>query len=264
MRSWNSLYCEANGIKIHYTRTGGDKPPIILLHGLMTNGLCWTTLARGLENEYDVIMPDARGHGKSSAPEFGYGYEDQANDAAGLIKALKLPPPLLLGHSMGGMTAAVLASRKPNLLKGLVLADPSFISPKLQREVYDSDVADKHREILKMSLDEVIADGRARHPGRPQETIELFARARLQTCMSAFEVLTPPNPDYKQLVSQIDVRTLLVIGDKGVVSLAAAGELQHLNSGLKIEQIREAGHALHIDQPDKFAEVVKSFLRSLQ
>lgn len=102
MTHWSSAVCEINGINIHYTRTGGHKPPVIMLHGLMANGICWTSLARVLEKEYDVIMPDARGHGNSSVPDFGYRYEDHANDVAGLINALKLPPPILLGHSMGG------------------------------------------------------------------------------------------------------------------------------------------------------------------
>ena len=229
----------------------------------MTNGLCWTVLAKDLEKEYDVIMPDARGHGKSSVPDYGYRYEDHANDVAGLINALRLPPPLLLGHSMGGMTAAVATSRKPNLLRGLILADPTFLSPKVQREVRDSDVADQHRKILNMSLDEVVAEARVRHPNRSSETLELFARARLQTSMSAFDVLTPPNPDYKLLVSKIDVPSLLVFGDKGVVPSAVAEELQLLNPRFQVEQIRNAGHGLHLDQPERFATVIKSFLRSI-
>ena len=248
---------------MYCTRTGGNKPHLVLLHGLMTNGLCWTGLAHALEEEYDVIMPDARGHGKSSVPDYGYRYEDHANDVAGLIKVLGLSSPVLLGHSMGGMTAAVVASRKPNLIRGLILADPTFLSPKAQREVRDGDVAGQHRKFLNMSLDEVLAEGRARHPDRSSETHELFARARLQTSMSALDVLTPPNPDYKQLVSKIDVPGLLIFGDKGVVSSVVAEELQRLNPGFQVCQIREAGHALHIDQPERFAEVVKSFLRSI-
>lgn len=260
MANWKTACCETNKISLHYTRTGGNKPPLILLHGLMTNGLCWAGLARALESEYDVIMPDARGHGKSGVPDHGYTYEDHANDIAGLIDALELPAFFLLGHSMGGMTAAVVAARNHQALRGLILADPTFLSPKVQREVRDSDVADQHRKILQLSLEEVVAAARARHPNRPQETIELFARARLQTSMSAFDVLTPPNPDYKQLVSSIDIPALLVFGDKGVVTPAVAEELQHLNPRLQVEQIPDAGHSVHIDQPERFANAVKVFL----
>ena len=263
MTDWSTAICKTNGINIHYTRTGGTKPPLIMLHGLTANGACWTSVASSLEGQCDVIMPDARGHGKSSVPEFGYRYEDHANDVAGLIKALSLPPPILLGHSMGGMTAAVVASRRPKVVRALVLADPTFISTKYQREVRDSDVADQHRRMLNMSLEELMADARARHPDRSGEMLEVLARARLQTSMAAFDVLTPPNPDYKQLVSAIDVPGLLVFGDKGVVSSDVAEELQRLNQGLRAEQIRGAGHGLHYDQPDRFADVVKSFLNSI-
>jgi N-formylmaleamate deformylase len=263
MSYWNTAVCETNGITIHYTRTGGNKQPVILLHGLMTNGLCWTDLAHVLEKDYDVIMPDARGHGNSSVPDFGYRYEDHANDVAGLINALRLPRPILLGHSMGGMTAAVVASRKPNLLGGLVLADPTFLSPKVQREVRDSDVADQHRRRLNMSLSEVVADARNRHPNRSAETLELFARARLQTSMAAFDVLTPPNPDYMMLVSAIDIPSLIVFGDIGVVSSVVAEDLQRLNPRLQVEQIREASHSVHLDQPERFAAVVGSFICSI-
>lgn len=263
MTDWSTAICKTNGINIHYTRTGGSKPPLILLHGLIANGACWTALAHAIEEEYDVIMPDARGHGESSMPDYGYRYEDHASDVIGLIKALRLPPTILIGHSMGGMTAAVVASRNQKLLRGLILADPTFLHPKVQREVCDSDVADQHQRILNTSLDEVVAEMRIRHPDRSLDTLELIARARLQTSMAAFDILTPPNPDYKQLVSAIDVPSLLVFGDKGVISSVVAEELQHLNPRFQVDQITEAGHGLHYDQPERFAAVVKSFLHSI-
>jgi len=264
MTNWSTAICKTNGINIHYTRTGGSKPPLILLHGLTANGVCWTALAHALEGEYDVIMPDARGHGKSSVPDYGYRYEDHANDVIGLIKALGLAPPILIGHSMGGMTAAVVASRNPKLLRGLILADPTFLSPKVQREIRDSDVADQHRRILNTSLDEVVAEARIRHPGRSLDTLEIIARARLQTSMGAFDVLTPPNPDYMQVVGAIEVPSLLVMGGSaGVVSPDVAADLQRLNLRLQVEQIPEVGHGLHYDQPERFAVVVKSFCRSI-
>jgi pimeloyl-ACP methyl ester carboxylesterase len=108
MTDWMSGVC---GINIHYLRTGGCKPPLVLLHGLTGSGACWIPLARGLKGEYDVVMPDARGHGNSSTPLNGYRYEDHASDVVGLIQGLGIAAPVLLGHSMGGMTAAVVASQ---------------------------------------------------------------------------------------------------------------------------------------------------------
>jgi pimeloyl-ACP methyl ester carboxylesterase len=87
--------------------------------------------------------------------------------------------------------------------------------------------------------------------------------ARLQTQISAFEVLAPPNPEYGALVGAISVPVLLVIGDNGVVSVETARELQKLNQRLRYERIPDVGHGLPYDQPDRFAAVVRSFLREV-
>ncbi len=263
MTGWNNSICETNGINIHYARTGEGKPTLVLLHGLAANGACWTGLAHFLEKEYDIILPDARGHGESSVPDSGYRYEDHANDVIGLINSLRLPPPVLLGHSMGGMTAAVVASRSPKLLRGLILADPTFLSIKVQREIHDSDVAEQHRRILGESLEELVTDLKRRHPDRSSDIIEIIARARLQTSMAAFDILTPPNPDFKKLVSAIDVPSLLVFGNKGVVSTVVAEELQRLNPRFQVARMPEVGHGLHYDQPERFAAVIRSFIQSI-
>jgi pimeloyl-ACP methyl ester carboxylesterase len=264
MAGWTTGTCEANGIEMHYFRTGGDKPPVVLLHGLMMSGACWTPLARALEENYDVVMPDARGHGKSSAPEHGYRYDDLAADVMSLIDSLELATPVLLGHSMGGMTAAVVASRNPKRLRGLVLADPTFLTPQRQREVHESDVADQHRRMLNQPKEDLLAQIQARHNRRTLEVIKLFAQARFQTSIRAFEVLTPPNPDYLQLINTLDVPSLLVIGDVGsVVSTEIAAELATLNHRLEVVQIAEAGHGVPYDQPERFSAVIQTFLRSV-
>lgn len=263
MTNWTTAVWEANGINIHYLRTGGAKPPLVLLHGLTGSGACWSPLARALEAEFDVVMPDARGHGDSSAPLNGYRYEDHARDVVGLIQGLGLVAPVLLGHSMGGMTAAVVASRAAVALRGLILADPTFLSPERQREVYESDAIEQHHRLLSLDKADVLAQARVRHGHRSSEIIELVVEARLKTPIQAFDVLTPPNPEYRHLVSGIDVPMLLIIGGHGVVSLETAQELQTLNPCLRIEQIQDAGHGLPYDQPERFEEVVRSFLQSV-
>ncbi len=263
MTDWMSGACEANGINIHYLRTGGCKPPLVLLHGLTASGACWIPLARALEGEYDIVMPDARGHGYSSAPLNGYRYENHAADVVGFIRGLGLAAPVLLGHSMGGMTAAVVASQLGTAIRGVILADPTFLSAQRQREVYESDVVEQHRRLLNLSKGEVLAEARLRHPQRSSEFIELLAEARLQTRIGAFDVLTPPNPEYRELVSAICGPILLAIGDNSVVSLETTRELQSLHPRLRVEQIPDAGHGLPHDQPDRFEAIVGSFLRSV-
>lgn len=262
--SWLAGVCETNGIAIHYRRTGGAKPPLILLHGLLGNGACWTPVARALEDEYDVLMPDARGHGESSTPLAGYRYDDHAGDVMGLIRSLGLAAPIVLGHSMGGMTAALVASRAAETIRAAVLVDPTFLSPERQREVCDSDVAEQHRRLLSLGEGELRAQLQARHARRTPEMVELLVQARLQTRMSAFDVLTPPNPEYRHLVSTIRVPALLAIGDTPVVSPEAARDLQSLTPLLRVAQIQGAGHGVPFDQPERLATVVRSFLRSVR
>ena len=261
--TWTSGSCKVNAVNIHYLRTGRDKPTLIALHGLTGSGACWTPLVRALQDAYDVVMPDARGHGKSSAPSDGYLYRDHASDVLGLIEALGLTAPVLLGHSMGGMTAAVAASQLGSALRGVILVDPTFISPEWQREVYESDVVAQHRQILSADKRDLLAQSRLRHPHRSAELTKLIADARLQTHIEAFEVLTPPNPEYRELIRSIRTPILLVVGDKGIVSLETAQALQGLNPCLSYELIADVGHGLPYDQPELLGAKVKAFLRSL-
>jgi pimeloyl-ACP methyl ester carboxylesterase len=260
---WASGRCRTNGIDIHYWRTGGGHPPLVALHGLLGSGACLAPLARTLATGFDVILPDARGHGDSSAPARGYLYPDLAADVVGLIAALALDAPILLGHSMGGMTAAVAASRLGSAVSGVVLVDPTFISPEWQREVFESDVADEQRRALGSSRGDLLAQARLRHPYRSAEILESLVDARLQTSLAAFEVLTPPNPDYRELVGSIGAPVLLVVGDKGVVSPDTARELQNLNPLLRYEVIADGGHGLPYDQPERLGAGIMAFLRSL-
>ncbi|HEY7929479.1 MAG TPA: alpha/beta hydrolase [Steroidobacteraceae bacterium] len=264
MTDWTMGVCAAEGNAIHYLRTGGPGPAVILLHGLTGNGECWRPLARLLEDGFDLLMPDARAHGLSGTPAAGYRYEDHARDVVNLIRELGLSSPVLLGHSMGGMTATLVASQLGDAIGGLVLADPTYLSAERQREVYESDVIEQHRRLLNCDRDSLLAQLRSRHPQRSNEILALLAEARLQTRLQAFEVLTPPNPDYRQLLSAVCAQSMLVIGDRGpVVSIDTARALQRLHPRVRIEQIAGAGHGLPYDQPEHFAGLVRTFLESL-
>src|SRR5437870_11942100 len=111
MTDWSEGEVYANGINIHYYRSdGSNKPSILLLHGITDNGLCWSRVAHELEGNYDVIMTDARGHGRSDGLAAGFSLTLLADDAAGVMRALSLEKPFLFGHSMGAITAAAVAA----------------------------------------------------------------------------------------------------------------------------------------------------------
>ncbi|UDY24403.1 alpha/beta fold hydrolase [Nocardioides sp. Kera G14] len=241
---------------ISYLRTGGVMPPAMLLHGLMGSGAGWTPVARLLDAELDVVMPDARGHGRSNAPASGYRYLDLAADVAALVQELGLSHLVLIGHSMGAMTAALTATQIGRLLRGLVLIDPTFLSSERQLEVYESDVAEQHSHALNLGKSALLEDALTRHTHRSREVVELQVEARLNTSPAALDILRPPNPPYRELVSALEVPTLLVIGDKPVVTPDMATELCKLNPRLRVDQIDDAGHGLPFDQPERLAQTI--------
>lgn len=125
---WQSEFVTtADHVQIHYTRTGGNKPPVILLHGFQTAGITWMRTAGALVG-YDVIMPDFRGHGLSSGIEQGFSAEILTEDIVTLIYALKLEKVFVVGHSMGGEIGGRLAAAHPDLVRALMLVDPPLHS----------------------------------------------------------------------------------------------------------------------------------------
>ena len=88
---------EVNGVNLRYHRTEGEKPPLVLLHGFTDNGLCWTRIVKELQEDFDIIMPDSRGHGKSFTEQLDYSLEIASEDIVELIKYLKLEKPIIMG-----------------------------------------------------------------------------------------------------------------------------------------------------------------------
>ena len=106
MTEWYEGDVIANGVRLHYHRTGGDKPALVMAHGVADMGIAYSRVARALEGDYDVIMYDRRGHGLSAKPETGYTWQVHAADLVALIAALGLERPRVIGHS-GGAAAAM-------------------------------------------------------------------------------------------------------------------------------------------------------------
>ena len=106
MSQLSSAGITTNGINLHYYRTARSAqtrswPSLVLLHGITDSGLCWSRVVKALAAEFEMILPDARGHGLSDKPATGYAPQDHAADVAGLIRGLGLERPILIGHSMG-------------------------------------------------------------------------------------------------------------------------------------------------------------------
>ncbi len=118
---WREGDVHANGVRQHYYRTGnGEKPPLLLLHGFHQYGLSWLSVARKLEQDYDVIMLDARGHGHSEGIASGFSDTLLVEDVRGAIQTLGLEQPRVIGMSQGGSTVLRLAAWYQELVHSFV------------------------------------------------------------------------------------------------------------------------------------------------
>ncbi len=267
---WFSGDVVANGINIHYYRTGGDKPPVVLAHGITDNGLCWTRLAQVLEHDYDLIMFDARGHGFSDAPVEGYGRKDHAADLAGLVEALGLEKPALIGHSMGAGNVAVTVATYPDLACGAILEDPPWRQDYTVAGLRDranewrADLVDQKSQ----SLEEIITAGRAEHPTWVAEEWPPWAESILQVNSNVLQWIDEEMlfGYWQKLIAQITCPTLLVTADpelEAIVTAEIAQEVTKLNPRIKVAHISGAGHSIRREQFEAYVEVVAGFLKEI-
>ncbi|SDF84254.1 alpha/beta fold hydrolase [Pseudonocardia oroxyli] len=112
----------SDGTYLAVVEFGGAGTPILLLHGLMGRATTWWSLARRLTAYGRVVALDARGHGRSQAAG-PWTVDRMAQDAAEILEPLG--PGVVVGHSMGGLHALVLAATRPELVRGLVVEDMS-------------------------------------------------------------------------------------------------------------------------------------------
>jgi N-formylmaleamate deformylase len=274
MNSWRSDFVEANGIRLHYTRTGGDGPPMVLAHGVTDNGLCWSPVAEALAPDYDVIMVDARGHGRSDAPEHGYGPADHAADLAGLIGALGLERPLVLGHSMGAISTLALAGLRPELPRAILLEDPP---PWWQSSGAPTpEVAERMEQIRgwlalvkRKTYAELLEEVRANNPHWSEAEQLPWAESKQQFSPRIAEVLEPDNPismDWPAVLPRIACPALLITADpeRGAATASEQAEaLRAIVSQLQVAYVAGAGHSIRRDQLGPYLEAVRGFLASL-
>jgi pimeloyl-ACP methyl ester carboxylesterase len=233
--------------------------------------LCWTRVARDLEKEYDVIMCDARGHGFSDAPEEGYSAEDQAADLAGLIQALDLERPILIGHSMGATTAVTTAANYPGLVCCAVLEDPpwradiSTPSPEeraARMEEWRAGILERKSQ----TREEIVVFCRAQHPDWAEVECGPWADSKLQLNLNVFKVLDAPRTPWQDVVRKVTCPILLITGDPelgAIVTSEVAQEAASLWRDGKVVHISGAGHNIRRERYETYIEVVATFLQQV-
>ena len=227
----------SNGIRIHLEEQGSGDVALVFLHYYGGSSRTWGKVIAALPKSYRSFAMDHRGWGESDAPASGYGLADLANDAQGVIEALELNRYLLIGHSMGGKVAQLMASRRPNGLAGLVLVAPSPPQPMATTPEAREAMARVYatRESVSAAIDQVLT-AKVLSPKDREQVIEDSLRGAPQA--KAAWPRSTSLEDITRDVAAIEVPTVVI-----------AGELDRVDSVdlLKAELLSRVPHAvLHV------------------
>ena len=263
--TWTTGTVDVEGGSLLYYRTWGGGPALLLLHGITDSALCWTRVARDLEPEFDVVMPDARGHGRSRAAGANVTVGRLAADAAAIVGALGLGRTLVFGHSMGAVTAAALAAERPDLVRALVLEDPP-IEPRYHFnpafvQGWQADLA----IWATLSVDERHARAAAENPGWDRSETDPLGDAKAAVDPAVLDRTgSPAEIDWPSVFARIICPGLLVTGDRSlgaIVSPATAAATMRAWPAGRTAHVPGAGHCIHRDRWTEAMAPIRSFLR---
>jgi pimeloyl-ACP methyl ester carboxylesterase len=254
----------SNGVMLHITDCGAGAPALVFLHYWGGSSRTWRYVVAELGADFRTIAVDQRGWGESEATESGYGLADLADDAQGLVEALGLDRFILVGHSMGGKVAQLLASRRPKGLAGLVLVAPSPPSPlKLPLEVRQGMVsAYVTRESIVATVEQVLA-------GKPlsPDDLESVVSDSLKGAAGAKAAwpLATSQEDITAEVTNITVPTLVISGDRDRVDPpdVLMHELLSRIQQAELHVLPGIGHLSPLEAPSDIARLIKTFALTL-
>lgn len=270
---WREQVVTANGIQQHLFRTGKRSPEdnaLLLLHGFMVDGTGWVRTARALEGEYDVIMPDARAHGRSERTGQEFSLEQLGADLIALIEALGLSGVTLLGHSMGASTAAHVAAARPDLVRKVILEEPALRAApdmgQISPEWYQSWLAGlrslkgaTHEERMAIAQNGLTPGAQGWHAADLVTWVHGMAAFDLSVLeLGPALYALPP---WEELVPRIKCPLLLLTGDPERGSTSTPEALQAFTALWRNGEHGQlaCGHVLHAEAFDEFVEAVREF-----
>ncbi|MCO1657236.1 alpha/beta fold hydrolase [Pseudonocardia humida] len=124
---------EVGGTAMNYAEGPDNGPPLLLVHGQLTDWRSWSRVLPGLAQRFHVFAVDCPGHGASDRLPGGYTAEALVAGTAGFVRQVIGEPVVVVGHSSGGLVAAGLAADAPDLVRAAVLEDPPLFSSVLPR-----------------------------------------------------------------------------------------------------------------------------------
>ena len=240
---------------------GGSGPPALLVHGLYGKATEWRFAANWLRESHEVFALDQRGNGLSEKGLSDFSRDAQVNDVIATIESLKRGPVLLIGQSMGGVTALLVAARRPDLVSRLVIIEATSYSddgggPWLSRwplPFIDLEAARAFFVSQEVNADVWIDVLQKRDDGYWPE----FSSEDMEAAAADIDA----GYDYRKEWSSIGCPILLVCGERSWMSHQAIQEMASQNRSASYVSVAGAGHDVHLENPDALRSVVSHFLK---
>ena len=189
-----------NGIKM-YVEIRGTGDPLVLLHGFGSCGKGWGAIADSLAARYQLIVPDLRGHGRSTNPSGSFTHRQSALDVYALLDQLRVTRFKAMGISTGGMTLLHMATQQKDRIDAMVLIGATTEFPEPARAIMRRVVADS----LPPPVRQMFSECATRGDPQVRELAGQFARFR-----DSYDDMNFTAP----LLGTIRARTLIVHGDR--------------------------------------------------
>lgn len=244
---------DVGGLRVAYERKGAG-PPLVLLHGFVGDSREWRPQIEALSDAFTVVAWDAPGSGQSSDPPESFRMPDYADCLAGVVQALQLGRPHVVGLSFGSALALELYRRYPDMPKTLVLA---------------SAYAGWTGSLAPEARDQRLAATLATSDLAPDEFVGamiggMFSKAAPAQAVDGFAEIMA-EADLRDVLPHIDVPTLLLYGDKDVrAPLAVAEDLHAAIPNSRVVVLPGVGHMSSVESPGAFNAEVRSFLQDRQ
>jgi len=250
---------QLNGITIHYEDSGsGDV--VFLTHGYAAAGAMWEPQRKPLNDAgYRLVSWDMRGHAETASPDDQAQYSEALTiaDMVGLMDMLSVDRAVVGGLSLGGYMSLAFHLAHPERVRALLLCDtgPGYRS--------DEPRAKWNRMAEKSALNfaEKGLDAAGRSP-EVQAAVK-YHKSAAGLANSARGMLAQVDSRVIDHLSEIDVPTLIIVGERDEPYHDASRYMQSKIPGARLEIIPAAGHAANMDQPEAFNRVLLEFLGSL-
>lgn len=256
---------KSNGIAIHVEQSGRGELALVFLHYYGGSSRTWDAVAKQLADKYRIVATDHRGWGQSEAPSDGYGIADMAADAQGVIDALALERYVLIGHSMGGKVAQLIASHRPAGLAGLVLVAPSPPTPMLLSDAERATLAGAYqtRESVEFVIDNVLT-AKPLDVAQRGQVIENSLKGAPQA-KAGWPNLALPE-DISSEVTAIVTPTIVISGELDRVDRIETlqAELLPRIPHASLHILPETGHLSPLESPVEVASIIGRFADALR